>query len=166
MSTISITSTETSLRGNEMKLSLLFAALIIFGGYFNISAQGVQTKVPYDSYKGITIGMPTADVRTKLGKPTDESDAEDDFTFSETESARVFYDDKKTVRVISIMYTGDLKLAPTPKTVVGTDVPPKPDGGIQKTVQYPKAGFWISYSRTGGDDAIVMITLQKMAKEN
>lgn len=149
-----------------MKLSLLFTVLFTLGGYFSTSAQGVQTKPVYDSYKGITIGMPTADVRTKLGKPTDESDAEDDFTFSETESARVFYDEKKTVRVISVMYTGDLKLAPTPKAIVGTDIPPKPDGGIQKTVHYPKAGFWISYSRTGGDDAIVIITLQKMAKEN
>ena len=158
-----------------MKISILFLVLLLFSGPYGVAAicpirapaaSERQTKPPYDSYKGITIGMPTTDVRTKLGKPTDESDAEDDFTFSETESARVFYDDKKTVRVISIMYTGDLKLAPTPKTVVGTDVPPKPDGGIQKTVQYPKAGFWISYSRTGGDDAIVMITLQKMAKEN
>jgi hypothetical protein len=149
-----------------MKLSLLLAATFLFGGYFGTAAQSAQTKAPYDSYKGITIGSTAADVRTKLGKPADESDAEDDFTFSETESARVFYDDKKTVRAISIMYTGDLKLAPAPKAVVGTDIPPKPDGGMQKTVQYPKAGFWVSYSRTGGDDSIVMITLQKMAKEN
>ncbi len=149
-----------------MKVYLLLAMTFLFAGYSNAEAQGSQAKAPYDAYKGITIGTTAADVRTKLGKPADESEGEDDFTFSETESARVFYDDKKTVRAISIMYTGDLKLAPAPKAVLGTDIPPKPDGGMQRTVQYPKAGFWVSYSRTGGDDAIVMITLQKMAKEN
>ncbi len=126
----------------------------------------VSQKAPYAGYKDVTIGMSSADVRTKLGKPQDESDAEDNFTISEFESARVFYDENKTVRVISIMYTGDLKLAPTPKAVIGTDIEAKPDGGMHKTVQYPKAGFWISYVRTGGDDAIVIVTIQKMAKEN
>ena len=109
--------------------------------------------------------MSTVDVRAKLGKPKEESDAEDDFVFSESESVRVFYDANKTVRVISIMYTGDMKLAPAPKAIVGTDIEAKPDGGMHKTVQYPKAGFWISYVRTGGNDAIVLVTIQKMAKE-
>ena len=110
--------------------------------------------------------MTSADVRTKLGKPADQSDAEDDFTFSDTESARIFYDQNKAVRVISIMYTGDLKSAPGAKAIIGTDIEAKPDGGLHKTVQYPKAGFWISYVRTGGDDAIVIVTIQKMDKQS
>ncbi|MEO7673514.1 MAG: hypothetical protein ABIU09_05490 [Pyrinomonadaceae bacterium] len=149
-----------------MKFSLLFAALFLFGGPINSAVQGVQTKPAYDSYKGITIGMAAADVRTKLGKPADQSDTEDDFSFSDSESARVFYNPDKTVRVISIMYTGDLKSAPAAKAIVGADIAPKPDGGQHRTVQYPKAGFWISYVRTGGDDPMVIVTLQRMAKEN
>ena len=148
-----------------MKLSLLFALLFAFGGLLSAAAQ-VQTKALYDSYKGVNIGMPAADARTKLGKPKDQSDAEDYYEISGSESARLFYDENKFVRVISIMYTGNLKVAPTAKSVIGSDIEAKPDGGMHKTVQYPKAGFWISYVRTGGDDAIVMITIQKMAKEN
>ncbi len=157
-----------------MKLCLICAVLFIFGGLIapdtlviagSVGSIG-QTKPVYDSYKGVAIGMAAADVRLKLGKPADESDAEDDFTFSDSESVRVFYDENKTVRAISIMYTGDLKLAPVPKAIVGTDIAAKPDGGMHKTVQYPKVGFWISYVRTGGDDAIVIVTLQKMAKES
>jgi hypothetical protein len=29
-------------------------------------------------------------------------------------------------------------------------------------VRYPKAGFWVSYSRTAGDTPIVTIQIQKM----
>lgn len=167
-----------------MKLSILFLALFALGGLTTFAAIDTnrmvdippvipspssalerQTKPPFDSYKGVSIGMSTVDVRAKLGKPKEESDAEDDFVFSESESVRVFYDANKTVRVISIMYTGDKKLAPAPKAIVGTDIEAKPDGGMHKTVQYPKAGFWISYVRTGGNDAIVLVTIQKMAKE-
>ncbi len=149
-----------------MKLSLLLTALFAFGGLSNTAAQERQIKPTYDSYKGVNIGMTIADARIKLGKPTDQSDVEDDFTVSDSESARVFYDANKTVRAICIMYTGNLKSAPVPRAIIGADIVAKPDGGLQKTIQYPKAGFWISYVRTGGDDAIVMITMQKMAKEN
>lgn len=159
-----------------MKLCLLYSVLFIFGGLVSMAPDTLviagsnvairQTKPVYEAYKGVAIGTTAADVRLKLGKPADQSDAEDDFTFSDSESARVFYDENKTVRAISIMYTGDLKLAPAPKAIVGTDIAAKPDGGMHKTVQYPKAGFWISYVRTGGDDAIVIVTLQKMTKES
>lgn len=123
-------------------------------------------KPAFGIYKGITIGMSASGVREKLGKPADQSDIEDNFTFSDSESARIFYDTDKTVRVISVMYTGDLKAAPAPKAMIGSDITAKPDGALHKTVNYPKDGFWISYARTGGDDAIVIVTIQKMAKQN
>ena len=31
-----------------------------------------------------------------------------------------------------------------------------------KLVRYPKAGCWVSYSRTAGDTPIVTVTIQKM----
>jgi hypothetical protein len=42
------------------------------------------------------------------------------------------------------------------------DVTAKPDGGINKMVKYPKSGFWISYLKTGGNDPMTVITVQKM----
>ncbi|HRJ90323.1 MAG: hypothetical protein JNK51_03255 [Blastocatellia bacterium] len=133
--------------------------------FTSASSVSAQTGPVYDSYKGVKIGMPAAEVRAKLGKPKEESDAEDLYEISPLETARVFYEPDKTVRVVSIMYSGDMNLAPTPKTVVGTDVPAKEDGGIYKMMQYPKAGFWISYVKTGGEGPIVIVTMQKMAKE-
>ena len=36
------------------------------------------------------------------------------------------------------------------------------EGTIFKMERYPKAGYWISYTRTSGTDAMVNIALQKM----
>ena len=43
----------------------------------------------------------------------------------------------------------------------GIDVPAK-DGTVFKMERYPKAGYWISYTRTSGSDAMVNIAIQKM----
>jgi hypothetical protein len=51
---------------------------------------------------------------------------------------------------------------PAPKIVFGEDVEKTAEGGVQKLVRYPKAGFWISYTRTAGDDPLVIIAMQKM----
>ena len=122
-----------------------------------------QTKPPFDSYKGVTIGMKAADARMKLGKP--KEDSEEFFDASENESARIVYDEAKTVRVMSITYSGNISSAPVPKSVIGVDIEAKPGGSMFKMVQFPKFGFWISYVRTGGDTPMVIITIQKMAKE-
>jgi hypothetical protein len=50
----------------------------------------------------------------------------------------------------------------TPQQVFGADFETKPDGSKHKLVRYPKAGCWVSYSRTAGDTPIVSITIQKM----
>ena len=52
--------------------------------------------------------------------------------------------------------------APSAKDVLGADLEAKPDGSMHKLVRFPKAGFWLSYSRTSGTDAVVTIQLQKI----
>jgi len=116
----------------------------------------------YAGYKGVAIGASTDDVRKKLGEPKDKSEGMDLYIFSESESAQFYYDAAHAVSAIMITYSGDLKSAPSPKDVFGEDVPPKEDGGVFRMARYPKAGFWISYNRTGGTDAIVSIALQKI----
>jgi hypothetical protein len=37
----------------------------------------------------------------------------------------------------------------------------RPDGSLYKMVTYPRAGYWVAYSRTTGDSPMVMIAMQK-----
>jgi hypothetical protein len=122
----------------------------------------VSGKPPYSAYKGVTIGSTMDEARSKLGPPKEKSDEQDFFVFSDSESAQVYYDGAKTVTAITVTYVGNLSTAPSPKDVFGEEAEAKPDGGIFKMVRYPKAGFWISYNKTGGDDPLIMIALQKM----
>lgn len=119
-------------------------------------------KKSFSEYRGVPIGTATDDLRKKLGPPKDKSDAQDFYSFSDSESAQFYYDDAHRVTAIMITYSGDLKNAPTPKDVFGEDVPAKPDGGVSKMVRYPKAGYWISYNRGSGNDAFLSIAIQKM----
>jgi hypothetical protein len=50
----------------------------------------------------------------------------------------------------------------TPQQVSGADIDTKPDGSKYRLVRYPKAGYWVSYSRTAGDTPIVTVTIQKL----
>ncbi len=124
-------------------------------------AQAAQKPV-YSEYKGVSIGTKADDARTKLGAPKDKSDEQDYYVFSDNETAQVLYDNNHTVRVISVNYIGKLDAAPHPKDVFGTDVAAGADGSINKMVKYPKAGYWISYYKTGGDDPMIVLTMQKM----
>lgn len=116
----------------------------------------------FSNYKSVAIGAKADDVRLKLGEPKDKSDGMDLYVFSEMESAQFYYDAAHLVTAIMITYSGDLKLAPAPKAVFGEDVPLKEDGSLFKMVRYPKAGFWISYNRAGGTDAVISIAMQKI----
>lgn len=118
-------------------------------------------KPPYSGYKGVAIGSAMDEARTKLGNPKEKSDDQDYFVFSDRESVQVYYT-AKSVSAIMVTYSGKLEMAPTAKSVFGEDAESKPDGGIFKMVRYPKAGFWISYNKTAGDDPMVIIAIQKM----
>lgn len=126
---------------------------------FVLKAQAVQKPI-YAGYKGVMVGTTMDQARTKLGTPKDKSDSEDYYVYSDAESVQVLYAPDKTVRVLSINYIG--KSAPTPRDIFGTDVEAKADGSINKMVRYPKSRFWISYLKTGGDDPMTVVTVQKM----
>jgi hypothetical protein len=46
--------------------------------------------------------------------------------------------------------------------VLGAEAGAKTDGSIYKLLRYPKAGYWVSYSRTAGSSPTTTITMQKI----
>jgi len=125
----------------------------------HVFAQADQKPI-FSGYKGVMIGMPMSDARSKLGSARDKSDQEDYYVYNDKENCQVLYGNDKTVRVISVTYLG--KDAPTPKEILGVDADVMPEGGINKRVEYPKAGYSVSYLKTKGDDPMVIVTVQKM----
>ena len=81
--------------------------------------------------------------------------------FGEKETAQVLYD-KGQVSAISIDFMTGAKEVITPQQVFGADIEAKPDGSKYKLVRYPKAGYWVSYSRTAGDTPIITVTIQRL----
>lgn len=123
------------------------------------------TQARFDSYRGISIGSTAALVAEKLGSPTQRSKGGDYYVLSNSESVQFGYETNGTVKSISVTYTGDLKSAPSPKDSLGMDVKKESDGSLNKMAQFPKDGYSVTYIRMGGKDALVIVTIQKMARE-
>lgn len=124
------------------------------------SATPANTPV-FTSYRGVSIGMSADEVRQKLGKPQEKFDDMDLFVFSDKERARVFYDQEKKARAISITYMSAGGGAPAPTAVLGTEIESQQDGSMHRMITYPEAGYWVSYSRTAGEHPLVLVTMQK-----
>jgi hypothetical protein len=119
----------------------------------------------FHEYRGIQIGWLADDVRKKLGEPANKGDEQDYYIFGtgDNERCQIFYDKAtRKVTTISVDFMSGATDVITPQQVFGADVETKPDGSKHKLVRYPKAGYWVSYSRTAGDTPIVSITMQKM----
>ena len=124
---------------------------------------GPDTTPLFSDFKGVRIGMATEEARKKLGNPRDKGDDQDFYIFNDNEAVQVFYDKaSKTVTAISIDFMNGANQIPAAKDVVGTDPEVKSDGSAYKMVRYPKAGYWVSYSRTAGKDPTITITMQKI----
>jgi hypothetical protein len=142
--------------------ALLLAALAL------VPAAAAQTpddkakeEPPFREYKGVRIGMSAAEARKLLGNPTDKGDAQDFYSLSEEESCQIYYDEARKVSAVSITYLGG-KSAPTARAVLGDDAEPRQDGSAHKLVRFPKAGYWVSYSRTSGDSPMTIIAIHKL----
>jgi len=117
---------------------------------------------PFLEYRGVQLGMTADEVRKKLGDPKEKGDEQDFYIFSETETAQVLYDKMHKVTAISADFTTVGNNVPTAKAVFGADVEAKADGSVYKMVRFPKAGYWLSYNRTGGTSPLTTVTLQKI----
>lgn len=161
-----------------INISVCVALLGLFGGYMcteandqikappktgNAFSKPAATQQPiFSDYKGVRLGMSTEEARAKLGRPTRESEYQDLYVVSETETAQLFYDATHRVNAISIDYLGDKTGAPDYKAIVGDNIQVKPDGSMYKMVRYEQMGFWVSYNRTAGNLGIITVTIQKI----
>ena len=118
----------------------------------------------FNDYRGVKIGWLADEVRKKLGSPANKGDEQDFYMFGEKETAQVLYD-KGQVTAISVDFMNGAKEIITPQQVFGADVEAKPDGSKYKLVRYPKAGYWVSYSRTAGDSPIITVTIQRIPSQ-
>ncbi|MET0647296.1 MAG: hypothetical protein ABW208_11790 [Pyrinomonadaceae bacterium] len=115
----------------------------------------------YGEFKGLKLGASQDETRKLLGNPQEKGKVQDFFVFSERERARVYYDDKGAASAIIVIYIGTAADAPTARAILGSDIEPKQDGSLYKMVKYPKAGYWVAYSRTAGEQPLTIITMQR-----
>jgi hypothetical protein len=115
-------------------------------------------------YRGVKIGWLADEVRKKLGNPANKGDEQDFYVFNDSkETCQVLYDKAtRKVTAISVDFMNGASEVITPQQVFGTDFDAKPDGSKYKLVRYPKAGYWVSYSRTAGDTPIITVTIQQL----
>jgi hypothetical protein len=158
----------TTLFTGRSAVRLLLIALVFFMptivlGQTNKRKAATEEEPLFHEYRGVQIGWLADDVRKKLGAPANKGDEQDFYVFGEKETAQILYD-KTTQKVtaISVDFITGATGVLTPQQVFGSDVEAKPDGSKYKLVRYPKAGYWLSYSRTAGDAPIITVTLQKL----
>lgn len=153
-------SIDSKFRPLRLSLSLLALVTLCLAAALPARAQD-EKEPPFHAFKGVAIGMTVADARLKLGNPTDKSDAQDLYNVNDKQIVQVYYDGGK-VSAISLMFTGAGPDALTPRAVFGSDIEAKADGSIYKMVRYQKAGYFVAYSRTAGNEPMVSVTIQKI----
>jgi hypothetical protein len=142
-------------------LSVLGIALVLIASS-SVRSQKKEDEPYLHEYRGVSIGMLASDVRKKLGSPADKGTEQDFFIFQEKETAQILYDKEGKVVTISVDFMNGANGVLTPKQVFGGDIEIQPDGSMYKLVRYPKAGCWLSYNRTKGDQGMVTVTIQKI----
>ena len=153
---------------NQLKSVVLFscAVIVLLLTASTAAAQGSKGSIttPEENgfqFRGVKIGMATDEARKKLGSPREKSPEQDFYVFNDNEAVQIYYE-KGAVSAIAIDYMNGSNGVPTPKAVLGAEAEAKADGSIHKVVRYPKAGYWVSYSRTAGAEPTITITMQKI----
>lgn len=143
---------------------LLFSSVAAAQTTRTQATAGTDEAPLFHEYRGIQIGWLADDVRKKLGAPANKGDEQDYYVFGENDHERVqiLYDKTGKVTTISVDFMGSGPNVITPQQVFGADFEGKPDGSKHKLVRYPKAGCWVSYSRTAGDSPVISVTIQKI----
>jgi len=125
-------------------------------------AADLEESALFHDYRGVQLGMTAEEVRKKLGDPKDKGDEQDFFIFSDNETAQVVYDKERKVITISADFLTAGDTVPTARQVFGSEVEAKADGSVYKMMRFTKAGYWLSYNRTGGGSPLTTVTLQKI----
>ena len=146
-----------------MSLCVLFFLVALCGSpALKASAQKPDDPL-FLEFKGVRIGMATDDARKKLGSPKDKSDEQDFYLINDNQAVQVYYDKAtRKVTAISIDFMNGANAIPTAREIIGSELDAKADGSGYKLVRYPKAGYWVSYSRTAGKEPTITITMQKI----
>jgi len=143
-------------------ISLSFAGLAVAQTAQKRANLAPDEEPVFHEYRGVKLGWLADDVRKKLGDPANKGDEQDFYVFGK-ETAQVLYDKAtRQVTAISVDFMNGASEVITPQQVFGSDIDTKPDGSKYKLVRYPKAGYWVSYSRTAGDSPIITVTIQKL----
>jgi len=116
----------------------------------------------FSEFKGVRIGMTSDEARKKLGSPRSKADDQDLYVFNDTQAVQIFYDKGGVVMAISIDFMSGASAIPSAKDVLGSEADARTDGSLYKMVRYPKAGYWVSYSRTAGSSPTITVTMQKI----
>src|SRR5882724_990248 len=155
-----------------VRLTLPFAGALIFIALAPVALRAQRARDALDSdadnrpafsdFKGVSIGMHAEEARKKLGNPREKTVEQDFYMFGDNQAVQVFYDKGGAVNAISIDFMSGAREIPSCKDVLGAEAEKKSDGSVYRLVRYPKAGYWVSYSRTAGTEATVTITMQKI----
>jgi hypothetical protein len=157
--------------GRISGLACLAAGALTFIVLMPVTSHAQRNRAPvedpenqpvFTEFKGVRIGMSADESRKKLGNPRDKSPEQDFYIFNDTQTVQVFFDKAGAVTAISIDFMSGASSVPSAKEVLGIDAEKKPDGSVYKMLRYPKAGYWVSYSRTAGDSPTITITMQKI----
>lgn len=116
----------------------------------------------FSEFKGVRIGMTAGEARKKLGSPRTKSAEEDFYLFNDNQAVQVCYDKGGAVTTISIDFMNGANAIPAAKDVLGTEADARADGSSYKMLRYPKAGYWVSYSRTAGKEPTTTVMIQKI----
>lgn len=149
-----------------MKRMLKVALALGLVSGFALCAQGVKSAAPstlqtkvMNQFRGVKLGMKTAEVRAALGAPENSSDASDDFKLTGEDTMTVRYDNGE-VKAIQIAFL-DPKNAPAWKEVVGDAEVNTMESGAKNARKVMDAEkFWVTmYQNKEG--TITRITISK-----